>query len=177
MMGKFFLVSAAALTLAGAPQMVSAQNTATAPTTLSATQRSTYQTWPSDQRSTYDRWPADYQSYYWTLDPNQQQGWWRLTDEQRAMVFGMTPEQRTSAWQSIQSQMSGGQAMAGGGAVQQTYIPGNMTAPPASEMNKSYPVCTRKGQDGCQNPGEGGAPGRSRAIDYWPGAPRSETRH
>ena len=51
---------------------------------------------------------------------------------------------------------------------------GALTQPPADAMNKSYPVCTRKLQDNCQNPGEGGAPGRSRALDHWPRAPASE---
>jgi hypothetical protein len=50
-----------------------------------------------------------------------------------------------------------------------TEHPGNLTAPPASAMNKTYPLCTRALQDSCQNPGEGGAPGRSRALGYWPG--------
>jgi hypothetical protein len=54
--------------------------------------------------------------------------------------------------------------------------PGNLTPPPQSAMNKTYPVCTRRLQDNCQNPGEGGAPGRSRALGYWPGEPASE-RH
>ena len=54
-----------------------------------------------------------------------------------------------------------------------TNNPGNLTPPPASAMNKVYPVCTRKLQDSCQNPGEGGAPGRSRALGYWPGEPAS----
>ena len=54
--------------------------------------------------------------------------------------------------------------------------PGNLTPPPASAMNKAYPVCTRRLQDNCQNPGEGGAPGRSRALGYWPGEPASERR-
>ena len=54
--------------------------------------------------------------------------------------------------------------------------PGNLTPPPKSAMNKSYPVCTRALQDNCQNPGEGGAPGKSRALGYWPGEPASERR-
>ena len=41
-------------------------------------------------------------------------------------------------------------------------------------MAKTYPVCTSKVQDSCQNPGEGGAKGRSRALNYWPGKPASE---
>ena len=62
-------------------------------------------------------------------------------------------------------------AATGAGAVV-TNFPGNATPPPPA--NKSYPVCSRKIQDECQNPGEGGAPGRSRALRYWPGKPASE---
>lgn len=51
--------------------------------------------------------------------------------------------------------------------------PGNMRPPPASAEGKSYPVCSRTVTDACQNPGEGGAPGRSRALDHWPGEPAS----
>ena len=54
-----------------------------------------------------------------------------------------------------------------------TDHPGNMTAPPPQAMNKAYPLCTRSLQDSCQNPGEGGAPGRTRALGYWPGEPAS----
>jgi hypothetical protein len=57
-----------------------------------------------------------------------------------------------------------------------TDNPGNLTPPPASAMNKTYPLCTRTLQDNCQNPGEGGAPGRSRALGYWPGEPASERK-
>ena len=66
-------------------------------------------------------------------------------------------------------------AASGAGAVV-TSFPGNDTDPPASALNKTYPVCSRTIQDECQNPGEGGAPGRSRALKYWPGHPASEGR-
>ena len=64
----------------------------------------------------------------------------------------------------------------GSPAVVTTTHQGNLTPPPAAALNKTYPVCTRKLQDSCQNPGEGGAPGRSRALGYWPGKPASELR-
>jgi hypothetical protein len=62
-------------------------------------------------------------------------------------------------------------AASGAGAVVTTF-PGNVSPPPPA--NRHYPVCTRKLQDECQNPGEGGALGRSRALPYWPGKPASE---
>ena len=55
-----------------------------------------------------------------------------------------------------------------------TNNPGNLTPPPLASLNKTYPVCRGAIQDSCQNPGEGGAPGRSRALPYWPGEPASE---
>jgi hypothetical protein len=64
----------------------------------------------------------------------------------------------------------------GGPAVVTHNNPGNLTSPPQSAMNKRYPVCTRRLQDNCQNPGEGGAPGKSRALGYWPGESASERR-
>lgn len=32
---------------------------------------------------------------------------------------------------------------------------GNMQPPPATALNKTYPLCTRDVQDDCRNPGEG----------------------
>ena len=46
-----------------------------------------------------------------------------------------------------------------------TTVNNTLPSPPAADMNKAYPVCSRTVQDSCQNPGEGGAPGRSRASD------------
>ena len=34
-----------------------------------------------------------------------------------------------------------------------TTYPGNLTPPPPSALNKTYPVCTRTLQDSCRNPG------------------------
>ena len=66
-------------------------------------------------------------------------------------------------------------AATGAGSVV-TTIPGNDAGPPVSTLNKRYPMCSRAVQDECQNPGEGGAPGRSRALKYWPGHPASERK-
>jgi hypothetical protein len=63
-----------------------------------------------------------------------------------------------------------------GQTVVTTSNPGNLTPLPAQAMNKVYPLCTRRLQDNCQNPGEGGAPGKSRALGYWPGESATERR-
>ncbi len=44
-----------------------------------------------------------------------------------------------------------------------TIISNELPPPPASALNKSYPLCTRALQDNCQNRGESEAPGRSKA--------------
>ena len=181
------LTGALALALAAAsPAALSAQDTMAS---MTAEQHTTYMGWSADQRAAFDAWPADLRTYYWTLTPTQQTGWWRLTDEQRAQIFAMTPEARAAAWSSIEAQMAGmppratpatpnpGEGMAATPATpspRATVVDNTLPPPPASAMNKDYPVCTSKIQDSCQNPGEGGAPGRSRALKYWPGKPASE---
>jgi hypothetical protein len=62
-------------------------------------------------------------------------------------------------------------AASGAGAVVTTF-PGNFSPPPPAA--RDYPVCTRKLQDECQNAGEGGAPGKSRALKFRPGKPAGE---
>lgn len=57
-----------------------------------------------------------------------------------------------------------------------TNYPGNAASVPPATTEKTYPLCTAKLQDNCQNRGEGGAPGRSRALKYWPGQPASEAK-
>ena len=54
---------------------------------------------------------------------------------------------------------------------------GNMAPPPPDAMNKTYPVCRGGMTDNCQNPGEGGAPGRSRASDVKGGPPAHHKAH
>ena len=106
------------------------------------------------------------------------------------------PEQRAAAWTSIEAQLANAQTanqanaavapsttttattMAGTDTMPETTTvattTGNYAPAPVESMNKVYPICTAKMQDSCQNPGEGGAKGRSRALKYWPGKPASE---
>ena len=57
-----------------------------------------------------------------------------------------------------------------------TPAPGSRATQTGEGGSRSYPVCGPEVQDNCQNPGEGGAPGQNRALDYWPGEPASEIR-
>ena len=108
----------------------------------------------------------------------------------------MVPEQRAAAWTTIEAQLAAASTAsqanaavapetttttvttAGSATMPQTSTvltsTGNWTPPPPETMAKTYPICTSKLQDSCQNPGEGGAKGRSRALNYWPGKPASE---
>lgn len=199
-MRTLLLAGAAALSIAAVPFAVTAQEAgASANTTVTYTltpeQVVVYDAWPPERQAIYVAWPATYQEYYWTLVPVQQDAYWLLTDAQRNQIYVMTPAQREIAWQSISRQLAGAptanDANAAVPPVTETTVAtrvtpdgqaqdvitttsSNAVPPPAQALNKDYPVCTAKVQDNCQNAGEGGAPGRSRALGYWPGEPASE---
>lgn len=156
---------------------------------MTAEQSTMYDAWPEDRRASFDTWPSDYQVYFWTLAPNQQTGYWALSDQQRGTIAQLTPEQRLAAWASIEKQMdaqSGGTStpsstsatVTGSGDAVTTAVTdpgtstlpqtttvmttsGNFTPPPASAMNKDYPLCSRTIQDSCINPGEARRSARS----------------
>jgi hypothetical protein len=133
---------------------------------------------------------------YWVLTPEQRAQMMEMTPQARASAWtsieaqlaadanasetsvaartgGDVPAPRTAAEANAQAAPPPATVTSGASAVVTTY-PGNLGPPPASVLNKEYPVCTARLQDSCQNPGEGGAPGRSRALPYWPGEPASE---
>ena len=203
-MKRTILTSVAAFALASFPALAQ-QVPPDVTETLTADQRGSYEEWPEERRSAYDLWPPEHRTYYWTLGPDEQEAYWLLTAEQRAQIAAMSPTQRQAAWKSIANQLAAGAnnsdtsvAARTGGQVPAPAqsanaanaraapppadtvgpvrnFPGNLTPPPASAMSKTYPVCRGKVQDSCQNPGEGGAPGKSRALNYWPGKPASES--
>lgn len=203
-MYKTILAGVAALSLSSLPALAQ-QAAPDVTETLTADQRGIYEEWPDDRRGAYDLWPPEQRTYFWTLPADQQDAYWLLTPEQRAQIEAMTSTQRQAAWTSIANQIAAGAnnsdtsvAARTGGTVPDPAqsanaanaraappsadttgpvrnFPGNLTPPPASAMNKTYPVCRGNVQDSCQNPGEGGAPGKSRALSYWPGKPASES--
>lgn len=159
-----------------APSDAAASAATSGTTALKPEQQSQYDSWPAQRRSDYDAWPTEHKNYYWTLTPDQQEGYWVLTPDQREQIYNLAPEQREQAWQSVVQQLrgaapaaqtqanpqgAGAPAPQASGAVPSATVtdPGSqggqgaLTPPPASAMDKEYPVCTRQIQDSCRNPG------------------------
>ena len=181
-MRRFLAMSALALTLTASPAALIAQtmpdttsptgsqNATSAPPTAGATaytpgpsEMSQMDTWPAEQKAKYQAWPADYKEYFWTLDADQQKGWWALTDEQKSQVFAMAPDERAKIWPTIVGQVTG-QSMASAtppapsnpASASMDSAPassGAMATPPATAMNKTYPVCSKTVTDSCRNRG------------------------
>ena len=53
---------------------------------------------------------------------------------------------------------------------------GALTPPPASAMNKRYPLCSATIRDSCINPRQAGLKSGRQPLPYWPGRPASEIR-
>ncbi|HYD24198.1 MAG TPA: hypothetical protein VEB68_05325 [Croceibacterium sp.] len=138
---------------------------------------------------------------YWVLTPEQRMQVFAMTPTARASAWtsieaqlaanannsgtsvaartgGAVPGPQTTAQANVRATPGPATTTVATNASGQTVVatnhPGNLTPPPAQALNKTYPICSRAVQDSCQNPGEGGAPGRSRALGYWPGEPASE---
>lgn len=178
---RYIMFAGAALAaVLAAPTAVFAQTDSgmamSMPMAMTPEQQSMMSGWPADRQTMFKAWPADYQGYFWTLSPQQQAGYWALTNAQRGQIQALTPEQRVAAWQSIKAQMAGQTAATM--PATETPMPRTMSSAPADTMGKAYPVCTATMQDSCQNRGEGGAPGVSRASDTRGGPPayHSSTR-
>lgn len=129
---------------------------------MTAAQKAMYDGWPAENRTTYDAWPMTAQKYYWTLDDSQKDVWWNtLNNDQRVKIVQMAPQQRMTAWQSINTQLSGTATATptrtttsgnmkinyrSNAVVQPT--PGDEGPPPAN-----LPICEPQQQDNCINRG------------------------
>jgi membrane peptidoglycan carboxypeptidase len=145
-----------------------------------------YRTLPADQQGWFWGLTPEQQTGYWAMTPDQRGMIYRMSPEQQAKAWDsvraqmagqmpMTPPDQanppgmgmpttgvpnpSSAAQAVPPAMPADTSYQGG------PYKGAMTPPPADAMDKSYPVCTRQITDSCQNPGEGGAKGRSRAAN------------
>lgn len=203
-MRTLLLTGAAALSLVAVPFVAAAQQAGAsthttheagaAGHTLTAEQQAAFDAWAADRQAIYVAWPPAYQGYYWTLTTPQQDAYFLLTAEQRAQIDKMNAEQRKLAWQSIERQVAGAptanEANAAARPVAETTVAtratpagpqqvitttvSNAVPPPASALNKEYPVCRGAVQDSCVNPREAGLNYGNRPLDHWPGEPASE---
>lgn len=141
-----------------------------------AAQKTDYDAWPNDYKVYYWSLNPEQQKGYWALTADQRGQIYKMTPEQRQMAWnsimqqmnGQTPTAPAgqanpsgagmpaagapdpqSAGQAAPTAMPAGQddqSMAGQGAM--TPPP-----PPASDMNKKYPVCSKTVTDSCRNRG------------------------
>lgn len=158
-------ISALSLAFAGVPLSAQIEPAMATSPAMSTEQTTILESWPAERRAAFGALPAEQQYYFWTLSPTQMEAWWVLTETQRGQIMAMAPDQRVAVWTSIEAQIaqaSSASAAPADPSNQATPYKGALTSPPAEAMSKTYPVCTSRLQDSCQNPGEGGAPKRSR---------------
>jgi hypothetical protein len=151
-----------------------------------ADRQADYKTWPNEYQAYFWTLPENQQTGYWALTGDQRGMIYKMSPDQRAKAWdsvlaqlaGSTPA--TPADQAnppgmgmpttgVPNPQAAAQAVPPAMPADPSYqggpYKGALTPPPADAMAKSYPICTSKVQDSCQNPGEGGARGRSRAAD------------
>jgi hypothetical protein len=137
-------------------------------------QRTAYQALPYDYQVYYWSLPADRQKGYWALTEDQRGMIYKMSPEQREAAWASVMAQlagRTPATPPIQANPPGEgmpttgvpdpqaaaqavpPAMPADPGYQGGPYKGALTPPPATAINKTYPVCSRTVQDSCRNPG------------------------
>lgn len=136
--------------------------------------QSDYDAWPNEYKVYYWTLTPEQQKGYWALTPDQRGRIYDMTPEQRKLAWqsvvqqlaGQTPTTPPgqanppgegiptkgvpapkTASQDVPPAMPADESYQGG------PYKGALTPPPASAMNKDYPVCTKDIQDSCRNPG------------------------
>ncbi len=188
--GTIALVAAPAMVPAQVPpaESVAATTTLTAEQQAMvdawpADRRAAYEAWPSDLRSYFWTLSPNQARGWWALTNEQRGQIFAMTPDQRTAAWVSIEAQlpaETPAPEQVQANPRGeGEAsptppnpstaaapvppaMPADPGYQAGPYKGALTPPPAEALNKTYPVCTRELQDGCQNPGEGGATKRRR---------------
>lgn len=120
---------------------------------LNDSQRTSLLGWPLDRRSAYFTWPEGARSYFWTLPADDQAAFWTLTPEQQLSIYTLPADQQAAMWASLRQPAVSAEVAGPATAGQVTIVDNRVPPPPASAMNKSYPICTKTLQDSCRNPG------------------------
>jgi hypothetical protein len=137
-------------------------------------QRMDYDAWPAEYKSYYWSLTADQQQGYWALTPEQREQIYKMAPAQRELAWKSVVDQlkgKTSEPAQVQANPKGPgtpttgipapqsaeqavpPAMPADPSYQAGPYKGALTPPPASAMNKEYPVCSKTVQDSCRNPG------------------------
>lgn len=192
-MRKLLLTTAAVFALGCTATALNAQPAGLTPGEIaaynawSADQRASFDTWPVDYRTYYWSLTPPRQSGWWRLTDEQRAQIYALAEADRAAAWTRVEEQlaaRPTGPIVIQTQANppgpgvptatapnptnAGDPVPPAQPADPSYragpYKGALTPPPAEAANKAYPICSRTVTDSCQNRGEGGAPGRSRAL-------------
>lgn len=137
-------------------------------------QRTDYDAWPAEYQIYYWSLTADQQQGYWALTPEQREQIYKMAPAQRELAWKSVVDQMkglAAGPAQVQANPKGpGTPITGAPAPQTAGQPvppampadpdyqagpykGALTPPPASAMNKEYPVCSKTVQDSCRNPG------------------------
>lgn len=140
----------------------------------SPTQKSDYQGWPADYQAYYWTLNTDQQKGYWALTADQRGQIYKMTPEQRQMAWNSVVQQLSGQTPStppgqasppgegvptagVPDPQTAGQAARPAMPADQNYqggpYKGALTPPPATKMDKDYPVCSKTVTDGCRNRG------------------------
>lgn len=139
-----------------------------------AEQKADYDAWPAEYKTYYWSLTPERQKGYWALTPEQREQIFKMAPAQQELAWKSVVDQMaglsTAPAQTQANPQGPGTPTTGVPAPQtaQQAVPpampadpsyqagpykGALTPPPASAMNKEYPVCTKTLQDSCRNPG------------------------
>lgn len=165
----------AATTPAGEPKLTARQQAAH--DAWPPERQADYAGWPPENKAYFWTLPPERQEGYWALTAEQRGQIYKMSPQQREIAWQSVMQQlkgqAASTANTVQKQANppGGGTPTSGPTdphtasepvppampADQSYhagpYKGALTPPPATEINKTYPVCTRKIQDNCRNPG------------------------
>ena len=139
-----------------------------------AAQRSDYDSWSPEYQAYYWSLTAPQQKGYWALTPDQRGQIYKMTPEQQAVAWNSISQQMAGKTPTtppaqanppgegmpttgVPDPQSAGQAARPAMPADPNYqggpYKGAMTPPPATAMDKTYPVCSKTVTDNCRNRG------------------------
>ncbi|CCA93791.1 hypothetical protein [Novosphingobium sp. PP1Y] len=139
-----------------------------------ADRQAEYDAWPDEYKGYYWTLVPERQEGYWALTPDQRGQVYKMSPQQRETAWASIIQQLNGETPTTPATQANppGEGMPTAGvpapqAAEQAVRPampadesyqggpykGALTPPPASAMNKDYPVCSKTVQDSCRNPG------------------------